>query len=145
VAITLDRGLALILVGGVDRRVVPALALATQLQEFEARAVHLAFDLDTVRRLADDWMGLGLAWLPLHVEEPAAATLADSIRSVVEREVREHSRVLVVVPELDLPRWWQPLLHRGAGRRIARHLQDMRRVSTVVLPYCVEATALVSK
>ena len=40
----------------------------------------------------------------------------------------------MTVPEIDLGRWWQPLLHRGIGRDIAWHLHDLRQVTTVVLP-----------
>jgi hypothetical protein len=126
--------LALILVGHVDRRVVPALTLAATLSDYELRAMHIAIDPLTTEQLAHDWMALGLA-LPLQIEEPVDASLVGTVRSIVERETGEHRRVLVIVPELDLDRWWQTLLHRSTGRRIARGLAALRRVSTVVLPY----------
>lgn len=132
-------GLVLILVGQVDRRMLPALTLASNLPGFEARAIHVAIDPLESQRLAEDWMELGLSWVPLQIEEPTSASLVGSVRSVVEREAGGERRVLVIVPEVDLGRWWQALLHRSTGRRIARGLSTLRPVSTVVLPYPVGA------
>jgi hypothetical protein len=130
-----DRGLALILVGSVDRRVLPAHWLAARLPELEPLAVHVSEDAAGSQELANAWMELDLAWVPLHIEEPRDESFLACVQRVVEREAADRSRVLVIVPELDLDRWWQTLLHRSTGRRIARRLHDSSRVSTVVLPY----------
>ena len=128
-------GLALILVDRADRRMLPALRLAANLPDFEARAVHVSVDALETEQLTHDWMELGLTWVPLVIEEPTAETLVGTVQEVVERESEGRGRVLVIVPELDLDKWWQTLLHRSTGRRIARALIAHRRVSTVVLPY----------
>jgi hypothetical protein len=131
----LDRGLALVLVGDVDRRILPALMLAARLPELEPQALHVAIDSEQSRQAAQAWMELDLAWMPLHVEEPTSETFLACVQRVVGREAARRSRVLVIVPELDLDRWWQTLLHRSTGRRIARRLSRDHRVSTIVLPY----------
>ncbi len=132
----LDRGLALILVGDVDRRVVPALMLAARLPELEPRAVHVAVDAGEGQEVANAWMDLDLAWVPLQIEEQRPGeTFLECLQRLVEVEAAERTRVLVIVPELDLNRWWQTLLHRSTGRRIARRLHGDGRVSTLVLPY----------
>lgn len=131
---TVTPGLAVVLVGAVDRRMLPALALVPMLADCEARAVHVAFDPGASYCLASAWMDLGLEWLPLHIEEPVAPTLAGCVRHVIGREAASRPSVTVLVPEIDLGRWWQPLLHRGAGRDIAWHLHGLERVTTVVLP-----------
>jgi hypothetical protein len=131
----LNRGLALLLVGEVDRRILPALTLAARLPELEPKAVHIATDPDESRQATNAWMALDLAWMPLHVEEPTAETFLACVQRVVATEAARRSRVLVIVPELDLNRWCQTLLHRSTGRRIARRLSRDSRVSTLVLPY----------
>ncbi|HUR49207.1 MAG TPA: hypothetical protein VMY88_06745 [Acidimicrobiales bacterium] len=131
-------GLALVLVEAVDRRVLPALALTPQLSNLEPRALHIAFDFKAAQRLARDWMELAAGWVPLQIEEPTQPTLAACVRSVVEREVSERTSVTVIVPEMDLNRWWQPLLHRGTGRSIAWELHGLRSVTSVVVPVRVE-------
>ncbi len=132
----LDRGVALILVGDVDRRVVPALSLAARLPELEPKAVHVTVDARDSQEVANAWMELDLVWVPLHIEEQHAdETFLECVQRVVEGEAAQRSRVLVIVPEVDLDRWWQTLLHRSTGRRIARRLHGHSRVSTIVLPY----------
>ena len=133
-----ERGLALILIGYVDRRVLPAVSLAASLPDFDAKAVHVSVDSAASQQLANDWMELELAWMPLHIEEARDESFLSTVRGIVEREAAGRSRVLVIVPEIDLDRWWQALLHRSRGRRIARGLHELRRVSTVVVPYPVE-------
>ena len=132
------RGLVIVLVGAVDRRMLPALALVPQLADCDARAVHVCFDQTETCQLETAWMDFGLDWLPLHVETPTGVTLAESVRHIVEREAVARPRVNVLVPEMDLGHWWQPLLHRGMGRHIAWHLHDLRGVTTVVLPVRLE-------
>lgn len=135
------RGLVMVLIGAADRRMLPALKLAPQLTLSEARAVHIALDASETHHLATAWMELQLDWLPLHIEEPTGGTLVESIRHVVEREAAKRPSVTVLVPEFDLGRWWQPLLHRGMGRRVAWHLHDIERATTAVLPVRIELHA----
>jgi hypothetical protein len=133
--------LAIVLVAGADRRVLPALAFVPQLQGAEVRAVHVALDPAAGMRIARDWMTLSLTELPLHIEEPVDASLAVTVRALVARELRARPRVTVIVPEMDLGRWWQPLLHRGTGRALAWELTSMPNVTTVVLPVRIDLPA----
>ena len=73
--------------------------------------------------------------MPLDIVELGDEPFLDCIQRIVAAEAAARSRVLVVVPEVDLDRWWQTLLHRSTGRRIARRLLGHSRVSTVVLPF----------
>ena len=132
------RALALVLVGKVDRRVLPAVHLAASLPEFDVRALHVSVDPDQSRLVAHDWMALDLSWMPLNIEEPDGDSLISTIRTIVRREVDDRRRVFVIVPEIDLDRWWQVLLHPSTGRRIARDLRSIRGVSTIVVPYPVD-------
>ena len=125
----------ILLVAAVDRRIVPALRFVGRLPRADVRALHVSVDPDDTRRLATDWMNLGLTWLPLHVHEPAAETLPASVRQAVEQELDEAGTTTVVVPELDFDRWWQRLLHRGTARRITHQLQNLPNVSTVIVPF----------
>jgi hypothetical protein len=131
----LSPDLGLVLVGKVDRRVLPALGLAASLPNFDIKAVHVSIDGSESQRVAEEWMRLELNWAPLEIEDVGERSLMTAIEEIVEREVRSRGRVVVIVPELDLDRWWQAVLHRGSGRRIARRLRSLRGVWTVVVPY----------
>ena len=132
---TTHTGLGIVLVDAVDRRVLPALALAATLPNFDVRAMHFSTDEDDVRRTAEAWMRLDLSWPPLDIEDVGERPLLVAVEEVVTRSIDICSRVVVIVPELDLGRWWQVLLHRGRGRRIARRLQSIPGVWTVLVPY----------
>jgi hypothetical protein len=130
-----DRPLAVVLVAAVDRRMLAAVSLLPQLVDCDAMALHIAVDPEQSYRLARDWMDHGVSSLPLRIEEPEEGdTLAMSVRKVIEREKQTRSRVTVIVPEMDLGRWWQALLHRGMGRAVAWELAPLRGVTTVVVP-----------
>ena len=133
-----NKALAIVLVAAVDRRVIPALALAPQLGDCEVQAVHIAFDVEASYRLARDWMDLGITWPSLHIEEPSGPDLPSCVREVVAREAVGRAHVTVLVPEMDLNRWWQSLLHRGTGRAIAWELHGIPNVTTAVLPVRVD-------
>ncbi|HUQ38831.1 MAG TPA: hypothetical protein VM030_01630 [Acidimicrobiales bacterium] len=130
--------LAMVLVAAADRRLLPALALTPQLAGYERRAVHIAIDPAESTRLGRDWMSLALDGLPLHIEEPTAPTIPLIVRDLVRRELAERPAVTVIVPEMDLGRWWQPLLHRGMGRAVAWELDGIEGATTVVLPMRVD-------
>ena len=131
---TLRPDLGLVLVNAVDRRVLPALGLAASLRNFDVKAVHVAVDRDEGQHVAEAWMRLDLGWAPLEIEDVGDRPLLVAVQDVVTREVASRARVVVIVPELELDRWWHLLLHRGMGRRIARRLQAVRGVWTIVVP-----------
>ncbi len=128
----------IVLVSVVDRRIVPALHFVSRLACSDTRALHVSIDADETRRLAVDWMNLGLSWLPLHVQEASEASLPASVRRAIAQDAAPTERVTVVVPELDFVRWWHPLLYRGSARRIAEQLQPLPGVTAVIVPFHVD-------
>lgn len=127
----------ILLVSVVDRRIVPALHFVSRLACNDTRALHIAVDTGQTRRLAADWMDLGLSWLPLHIREATADNLPAAVRDAVAHEAATTDRVTVVVPELDIVRWWHSFLYRGRARRIAEQLQPLAGVTTVIVPFYV--------
>jgi len=126
---------AIVLVAAVDRRILPALRFVSRLPETEIRAVHVSTDPQQTTQLAVDWMNLGLTWLPLHIHDHVGTTLPASVQHAVEQEAPETGSLTVVLPELDFSRWWHYLLHRRSARRIARRLQVLPGLTTVIVPF----------
>ena len=135
VRVTRRRHTAVVLVSVVDRRILPALRFVARLPDTDVRAVHISFETSEARQLAEDWMALGLTWLPLHIHDAAENAFLESFRTAVREEAAYAGDLTVVVPELDYERWWQPLLHRRTARRIARELQALPGVTPVIVPY----------
>jgi hypothetical protein len=131
-----------VLISAVDSRILPALRFVANLPFAQTRALHVSVDPDETRRIAHDWMELGLAWLPLHITEASNDGIAASVRAAVEESGHGLDTVTIVVPELNLPRWWHSLLHRHSARRIAAQLQAMSGLTTVIVPFCVPIAAM---
>jgi hypothetical protein len=132
---TARRHTAIVLVSAADRRIVPALRFVSRLAQTDVRALHVSVDSEETRQLAADWMQLDLTWLPLHIHDSPTDDLLRSVRQAIEREAHGTGEVIVVVPELQFTRWWQPLLHSRTARRIAVDLQPLPRVTTVIVPF----------
>ena len=128
----------LLLVSAVDRRIVPAIRFVSRLPFAQPRALHVSIDADATRRFLEDWMRLELTWLPLHVREAPSGHIAEAVRSAIDEEADHYGTVTIVVPELNLPRWWHPLLHRQDARHIAAGLQDVPGATTVIVPLTLD-------
>ena len=127
----------IVLVSVLDRRIVPALQFVSRLAASETRALHIAVDPVETRRLATEWMNLGLSWLPLHIHDTTGGDVPAAVAGAIRREVGTGGTVTVVVPELDSRDWWFPLLHRRNARRIAERLQCLPGVTAVIVPFSV--------
>ena len=125
----------MLLVSVVDRRILPALRFVSRLGYADTRALHISVDPDETRRLASDWMKLGLSWLPLHIRDATTSPLPVAVRDAVQEEALGTENVTVVLPELDFSSWWHLLLHRRSARRIAAELQGLPNVTTVIVPF----------
>jgi hypothetical protein len=131
---TTRRPVVVVLVGSVDRRILPALRFVSGLPRTDIRALHVSVDPERTRQLASDWMELGLSWLPLDIHEPTADSLPVAVRQLVEGHASGTRELLVVLPEFDSSRWWHPLLHRRSARRIATQLHGLPNVTAVIVP-----------
>ena len=142
---TRQKGSALVLVGSLDRRIVPALRLIARLVDVELRALHVSVDSEQTRLLARDWLALDLPWLPLHIREATSTTFVSAVRQAVDAEADRVGEVLVILPEAEYERWWHALLHRQSARRIARALDSNGRVTTVMVPFVVRTPGHISR
>ena len=129
-----------VLISAVDRRILPALAFVSRLPFAAPRALHVSVDPEETGRIAASWMELGLSWLPLDIREAAGEGVAATVRASLEET--DLSNVTVVVPELNMPRWWHPLLHRQSARRIAAQLQGVNGTTTVIIPFTLQVPRL---
>ena len=128
-----------LLVSSVDRRILPALRFVSRLPFAEPLALHFSVDPEATRMVVRDWLDLDLTWLPLHIRDAEAGDIATSVAALVAEEAADAESVTVVVPELNIARWWHPLLHRQTARRIAADLQAAPRVTTVIVPFTLSS------
>lgn len=130
-----------LLVSAVDRRILPALQFVSRLPFAETRALHVSVDPDETHHIVRAWMDLGLAWLPLYIREGSGSGIAATIKHALDEEAAGAATMTVVVPELNITRWWHPLLHRQTARHLAAELQSVPRLTTVIVPFSLTATS----
>lgn len=114
---SLQTHVAILLVGSVDRRILPAVRFVANLPSTDVRALHVATDTASSTRLALDWLAIGLSWVPLEIYDSDGELLEVAVQSAVHREAGRSGGVTAVIPELHFPKWWHPVLHRGAGAK----------------------------
>ncbi|MEU6173267.1 APC family permease [Streptantibioticus parmotrematis] len=128
------RSLVIVPVGAVNLLTREAIGAALSLGD-EVRAVTVAYaddqDETASRQLADAWR----AWhpdVPLTVLTSRTRSLTrpvvDHLRAVVAEDT--HDRVVVLIPEMHLPRLWQRLLQNQRGAVLDRAI---RRYTDVVI------------
>jgi amino acid transporter len=129
-----SRNLVLVLVGSMHRGMIEPVKYAKSLSTNadDVRAVHIETESDRPRpSLTDAWDRYGLG-IPLVVLQSPYRSLAGPLVDYVRRAQAEEGfqTVTLVLPEVAVQGWWQPLLHN----QTALFLQfALRRVPGLVI------------
>ncbi len=109
------RHVALVLVPGVHRGIVPALAYARAIST-EAEAVSVEIDPASTPRLRAEWAKLDTD-MPLTVlKSPWRSLTEPVIRYTRTLRAEKHVElVTVIIPEFVVTHWWHGLLHNQSG------------------------------
>jgi hypothetical protein len=127
-----------VLVGGVDRGTVNALAYARSFGA-EVEAVHVSVDTKAAEALKARW-ALWAGDFPLTVLESPFRSLIQPLREYIEdlQQKTGADYITLVIPELVPGHWWHHLLHNQSALLIKAAF--LFRKGTVVLnvPYHLE-------
>lgn len=127
--------LVVLLVGGVHRGTLEALAYARALRPDGLVAVHVAADEDTADQVYRQW-GQAHTGVDLTV-------VIDQYRKLYERVTRiinelddhdEHSHLTVVIPEFTTHHWWEALLHNQSAWPLKANLAKRPNTVTISVP-----------
>jgi amino acid transporter len=133
---------AVVLVSGLNKPTLRALAYAAATNPNALEAVVVDTDAERTARLFERWdaLGIGVPLKALHspyrqlvkpVADYTAALRADSPRGVVA----------VYIPEYVVGRWWERLLHNQSAFRIKSRLLLQPGVTVVSVPYQLRSSA----
>ena len=113
-----------------------ALQYARTLNPDELRAVHFTLDSRVSAELVAEWSRLGLARLPLDVEECEDRRLGRAVLELAAETVADQETELtILLPRRGFATGWHRLLHDGTADRIAAGVAQLRHVSATVVPY----------
>lgn len=134
----LQRHVALVLVGELDRSVARGIQYARSLQPGELRALHIAVDPDKADKLMESWLDLNLTRVPLDIIHCPDRRMDRALLKVVGSEVRNgDTEVTVVIPRLYRHRFWHRLIHDHTANAISNVLEGYEHVNVTFVPYRV--------
>lgn len=125
-----SRVLHLVPVEEINLATVMAVAAACE-RSRNVSAVHVVVDPDAPSTVSERWDGQ-FPYVPLVVINSPYRTVAEPVAAYVEDRLREAPHeVTVVVPVVEVARWWQRPLVNQSLKRLAKLLGGRRRVNVV--------------
>jgi amino acid transporter len=132
----LNRHVVVVLVDRLDMATARALQYARTLHPDELRAVHFTLDDRVAADLEAEWGRLGLARLPLDVEECEDRRLTRATLELAAETVADgQTELTILLPRRGFVGGWHRLLHDGSADQIAAAVGQLAHVNATVVPY----------
>jgi amino acid transporter len=132
----LNRHTVIVLVDRLDMATARALQYARTLHPDELRAVHFAIDDRESAELEAEWSRLGLARLPLDVEECEDRRLTRAALELAAETVADgQTELTFLLPRRGFAAGWQRVLHDATADHIADAVGQLAHVNATVVPY----------
>lgn len=130
------RHTALVLVSGVHRGMLPALAFAKSIAPDNVTALYVEMDPDDTARVQAKWERWCLEVPLVVLPSPYRSLVRPVLRYIDEMDARYTDDVLsVVMPEFIPSRWWQHLLHNQTALILRTALLFRKRAVVITVPY----------
>jgi amino acid transporter len=128
----------IVLVSGVHRGTMRALAYAKGLHATSLTALSVSLDPEESSRLPDEWLEHGID-MSLEIIDSPFRSMTDTLRDHVRSFTADgqHTIVTCVLPEVVLDHWWQRPLHNQTALLIKSILLFEPGVVTTSVPYRV--------
>lgn len=123
------------LVAQVNELTVRSLSLARSMSGTDLHVVTIASDPERLSRLQQDWEDLESGVTLEVIDSPFRELVGPAVAYVTSLQPSPQRPVLVVIPELVVPHWWQMALHNQDALRLRAALRQLRWVSVVSIPY----------
>ena len=132
----LNQHTVIVLVDRLDMATARALQYARTLHPDELRAVHFTLDDQVSAELESEWGRLGLARLPLDVEECEDRRLTRAALEMAAETVADgQTELTILLPRRGFAAGWHRLLHDGTADEIAAAVGQLAHVNATVVPY----------
>jgi amino acid transporter len=132
----LKRHSVIVLVDRLDMATARALQYARTLHPDELRVIHFAIDDQESAKLEADWSRLGLATLPLDVEECEDRRLTRAALELAGETVADgQTELTILLPRRGFAAGWQRVLHDATADHIADAVGQLAHVNATVVPY----------
>jgi amino acid transporter len=131
----LRRHVALVFVDRLDLAAARAIQYARVLTPDEMRAVHFVLDREEARRLASEWIRLGLSRIPLELVDCPDRRLTRCALETVAAELSDGgTEVSVLLPQRKYRGAWRHLLHDHTSEAIEREVSMLPHANVTTVP-----------
>lgn len=99
-------------------------------------AFNVSIDEESAEKLKQKYALLGTQ-VPLHVEYSPYRKIVDPLLSYIESEEYNYNKgdiITVIMPEFEVSKGWQRILHNGSGRYIAKRLLKYKHIVVATIP-----------
>ena len=132
----LQRHVVIVLIDRLDMATARALQYARTLRPDELRAVHFTLDDRASAQLEAEWSRLGLAQLPLDVEECEDRRLTRAALELAAETVADgETELTILLPRRGFAAGWHRVLHDATADQIAAAVGQLAHVNATVVPY----------
>ncbi len=132
----LQRHVVIVLIDRLDMATARALQYARTLRPDELRAVHFTLDDQASAQLEAEWSRLGLAQLPLDVEECEDRRLTRAALELAAETVADgETELTILLPRRGFAAGWHRVLHDATADQIAAAVGQLAHVNATVVPY----------
>ena len=132
----------IVLIDRLDRTSARAIQYARTLSPDDLRAVHIAIDEKHADELADEWVDLPLATLPLEIRECPDRRINRTVLELCTEVANDgQTEVSVLIPRRVYRAAWHKLLHDRTADSISRTLSDVPHVNVTFVPYHLTRSA----
>lgn len=133
------RHTALVLISGVHRGVIPALAFAQSIAPDNTTALYVDLDEEQTERIRQKWCQWGNGVPLVVLQSPYRSLIRPLLHYVDQLESQyEDDVVSVVLPEFIPSRWWEHFLHNQTALMLRTILLFRRHVVVISVPYHLE-------
>jgi amino acid transporter len=136
-----SRNHAIVLVSGLNKATVRALAYARATRPHDLEAVTVNVDDGDTHRLTESWDEHGIK-VPLKVVESPYREITRPVLEYVRRIRGDNPRdvVTVFIPEYVVGRWWEQVLHNQSALRLKGRLLFQPGVMVTSVPWQLESS-----
>ena len=132
----------IVLIDRLDRTSARAIQYARTLSPDDLRAVHIAIDEKHADELADEWVDLPLATLPLEIRECPDRRINRTVLELCTEVANDgQTEVSVLIPRRVYRAAWHKRLHDRTADSISRTLSDVPHVNVTFVPYHLTRSA----
>lgn len=141
---TAYRNRVIVPIASINRASIRALRYAETISDHVV-AFNVSIDPENGKKVRQRYSLLNTE-IPLHIEYSPYRKIVDPLLEYIDSEEYNYTKgdmITVIVPEFEVKKGWQRILHNGSGRYIARRLLKYKHIVVATMPLQLKDEGLI--